>query len=284
MARSTRWPRGWPRERRAVLDPALIEGGRRAARGKDVKAMIEADIAFHSAIYDASGNPLIGESARPHWRHLRRVMGAVLQIGAAARGDLGRARGDRRGDRRGRRRARRPAHRPAASHASDSLRTRLAAVHRRRRTFPERTAHETHRRTTRTVRPRRLPVLPRQFTRRGNEDPDRRRARAVQPARGLQRAREGQGRGPHQLRGAHVQRALRPAGAASAHGRAGEGPLRRGALHAPVQDQRQDGLRRRRLAVAPGLRHLAQRRHDADRARDERRHLPGRRQRATTAR
>ena len=35
------------------------------------------------------------------------------------------------------------------------------------------------------------------------------------------------------------------------------------AVHAPVQDQRQDGLRRRRLAVAPGLRHLAQRRPDA---------------------
>ena len=57
-----------------------------------------------------------------------------------------------------------------------------------------------------------------------------------------------------------VQRALRAAGAPSAHGGAGGGPVRRRGLHAPVQDQRQDGLRRRRLAVAPGLRHLAQRR------------------------
>jgi len=41
--------------------------------------MIEADIAFHHAIYAASGNPLIAETAHQHWRHLRRVMGAVLQ-------------------------------------------------------------------------------------------------------------------------------------------------------------------------------------------------------------
>src|SRR5262252_2528264 len=36
--------------------------------------------------------------------------------------------------------------------------------------------------------------------------------------------------------------------------------LRREAVHAPVQDQRQDGIRRRRLAVAPGFRDLAARR------------------------
>ena len=66
-------------ERRATLDPRLVDQGRRAARGRNIKAMIDADIAFHHAIYEASGNPLIGESARVHWVHLRRVMGAVLQ-------------------------------------------------------------------------------------------------------------------------------------------------------------------------------------------------------------
>ncbi len=66
-------------ERRAVLDPKLVEQGRRAARGRNVEAMIEADVAFHSALYAASGNPLIGQSAQLHWVHLRRVMGAVLQ-------------------------------------------------------------------------------------------------------------------------------------------------------------------------------------------------------------
>lgn len=61
------------------LDPRLIDAGRKAARGRNVKAMIDADIAFHDAIYRASGNPLIEQSAHQHWRHLRRVMGAVLQ-------------------------------------------------------------------------------------------------------------------------------------------------------------------------------------------------------------
>jgi DNA-binding GntR family transcriptional regulator len=61
------------------IDPKLIERGRRAARGRSVEAMIEADVAFHHAIYAASGNPLIAQSADQHWRHLRRAMGAVLQ-------------------------------------------------------------------------------------------------------------------------------------------------------------------------------------------------------------
>lgn len=61
------------------IDPKLVERGRRAARGRSVEAMIDADLAFHEAIYEASGNPLIGQSAGQHWRHLRRAMGAVLQ-------------------------------------------------------------------------------------------------------------------------------------------------------------------------------------------------------------
>lgn len=65
--------------RRALLPKALIDQGRRAARGEDVQAMIDADLSFHSAIYAAAGNPLIEQSAHLHWAHLRRVMGAVLQ-------------------------------------------------------------------------------------------------------------------------------------------------------------------------------------------------------------
>jgi len=115
-------------ERRAALDPALVEEGRRAARGTDVKAMIEADIAFHSAIYEASGNPLIGESARPHWVRLRRVMGASLQSvsrreaiwdeHAAIAAAIAAGEAERAAELIGRH----------AHHASDSLRTRLAAV------------------------------------------------------------------------------------------------------------------------------------------------------------
>ena len=66
-------------ERRCLLDPRLIEQGRKCARGRNIKAMIDADLAFHKAIYAASGNPLIELSAQVHWNHLRRVMGEVLQ-------------------------------------------------------------------------------------------------------------------------------------------------------------------------------------------------------------
>jgi DNA-binding GntR family transcriptional regulator len=69
-------------ERRVKLDKALIANGRRASKSDDVKALIDTDMAFHFAIYAASGNPLIAETARLHWVHLRRVMGAVLQASA----------------------------------------------------------------------------------------------------------------------------------------------------------------------------------------------------------
>lgn len=66
-------------QQRWRIDPALLERGRAAVRSGQVKAMIDTDIAFHQAIYAASGNPLLEQSAQLHWRHLRRVMGAVMQ-------------------------------------------------------------------------------------------------------------------------------------------------------------------------------------------------------------
>ncbi len=65
---------------RFQIDPDLIARGRAAARGSDVKAMMAADAQFHGAIYGASGNPLIAQSAQLHWHHIRRAMGAVLQV------------------------------------------------------------------------------------------------------------------------------------------------------------------------------------------------------------
>jgi DNA-binding GntR family transcriptional regulator len=72
-------------ERRATLSVALMRQGRRAARGSDVPAMIEADIAFHRALYAASGNAYLPRAAETHWAHLRRAMGAVLQHGPLRR-------------------------------------------------------------------------------------------------------------------------------------------------------------------------------------------------------
>lgn len=66
-------------QRRFRVPARLLQQGRKAARGEDVAAMIEADLAFHAAIYGAADNPLIEQSAQLHWRHLKRVMGAVLQ-------------------------------------------------------------------------------------------------------------------------------------------------------------------------------------------------------------
>jgi DNA-binding GntR family transcriptional regulator len=88
---------------RAIIPDSLIVRGRKAAQGHAIGAMIDADIAFHNAVYQASGNPLIAESANRHWAHIRRAMGAVLQsaqlrqtvwdehaaiLGAIGRGDL----------------------------------------------------------------------------------------------------------------------------------------------------------------------------------------------------
>jgi len=56
----------------------LLDVGRRAVASGHVPSVIEADIDFHLFIYEASGNPLIGETAQPHWQHLRRVMAAAL--------------------------------------------------------------------------------------------------------------------------------------------------------------------------------------------------------------
>ena len=66
-------------QRGARIDKRLIAQGQEASRGKDVKSRIDADIAFHNAVYQASGNSLIADSAHLHWVHLRRVMGEVLQ-------------------------------------------------------------------------------------------------------------------------------------------------------------------------------------------------------------
>ncbi|WP_027802697.1 GntR family transcriptional regulator [Paraburkholderia dilworthii] len=68
--------------KRALLDPQLLDRGRAASKSGKVRAMIDADMDFHFAVYGASGNRLIGETARGHWVHLRRVMGAILQVSA----------------------------------------------------------------------------------------------------------------------------------------------------------------------------------------------------------
>ena len=66
-------------QKKAVLPQQVMAQGRMAESSRNVQAMIQADLAFHKAIYEASGNPLIGQCIQLHWHHLKRVMGAVLQ-------------------------------------------------------------------------------------------------------------------------------------------------------------------------------------------------------------
>lgn len=58
---------------------AIVEHGKRVAANGDARATLQADIDFHSFIYEAAGNPLVFETMQQHWQHLRRSMGEVLR-------------------------------------------------------------------------------------------------------------------------------------------------------------------------------------------------------------
>jgi DNA-binding GntR family transcriptional regulator len=62
-----------------LLGRSLITRGGNAVASGDGRACLQADMDFHSFLYDLSGNPLIGATMRLHWQHLRRFMGQVLR-------------------------------------------------------------------------------------------------------------------------------------------------------------------------------------------------------------
>ena len=86
--RSMRWPRGLPPQRIAAGAVELCSGdgrrsepsppGWRSDRMPRCSAFIEADVAFHTALYRLSGNRAIEETVAAQWPHLKRSMGAVL--------------------------------------------------------------------------------------------------------------------------------------------------------------------------------------------------------------
>jgi len=59
---------------------AAIAQGRRAVAEDSAQGLLEADLRFHSALWEAGGNPLIGEAIRGHWAHLRWAMRNVLEV------------------------------------------------------------------------------------------------------------------------------------------------------------------------------------------------------------
>jgi len=56
----------------------IIAHGKRMVSTNDAKAVLDADIEFHTFIYEVSGNPLIIETMKLYWHHVRRSMGEIL--------------------------------------------------------------------------------------------------------------------------------------------------------------------------------------------------------------
>jgi DNA-binding GntR family transcriptional regulator len=59
---------------------AAIAHGKAVAEQRDSGALVQADMDFHSLIYEWSDNSLIVETMRLNWQHLRRAMGEVLRL------------------------------------------------------------------------------------------------------------------------------------------------------------------------------------------------------------
>ncbi|MBK3421993.1 FCD domain-containing protein, partial [Methylobacterium ajmalii] len=57
----------------------LVAAGQAAAKGGSVADLIAADIAFHRFLGEIAENPIIVETAAPHFNHLKRIMGEVLR-------------------------------------------------------------------------------------------------------------------------------------------------------------------------------------------------------------
>lgn len=57
----------------------LIVAGRNAVKSASIGALITADMQFHMWIYKLAGNPLLVDTMRLYWNHLRRAMAEVLR-------------------------------------------------------------------------------------------------------------------------------------------------------------------------------------------------------------
>ncbi|VVD89177.1 GntR family transcriptional regulator [Pandoraea terrigena] len=55
-----------------------VAAGMAMTRGTPVARQVRVEVAFHSALHDASGNPLIAQTVAPQWPHIMRAMAATL--------------------------------------------------------------------------------------------------------------------------------------------------------------------------------------------------------------
>jgi DNA-binding GntR family transcriptional regulator len=63
----------------------LLVAGRKAAAGGDQTQLIDLDLKFHVALYDALGNRILSDVMRGQWNNMRRVMSATLAIAGYSR-------------------------------------------------------------------------------------------------------------------------------------------------------------------------------------------------------
>ncbi|GAB4231661.1 MAG: GntR family transcriptional regulator [Methyloligellaceae bacterium] len=75
-----------PQSRVAEIVRETQDGARLAGEAAPTDRLVQADLAFHAAIYELSGNQAIGDTAREQWPHFARSMNAVLNETA----DIGR--------------------------------------------------------------------------------------------------------------------------------------------------------------------------------------------------
>jgi len=58
----------------------IVAKGLSLVQTGDANAVLQADIDFHTLIYELSGNSIIADTMRLNWQHLRRSMGEVLRF------------------------------------------------------------------------------------------------------------------------------------------------------------------------------------------------------------
>ncbi len=59
---------------------AIIAKGLELVQRGDANGVLQADIDFHTLIYELSGNPIILDTMRLNWLHVKRSMGEVLRF------------------------------------------------------------------------------------------------------------------------------------------------------------------------------------------------------------
>ncbi|HMN80692.1 MAG TPA: GntR family transcriptional regulator [Burkholderiaceae bacterium] len=74
-----------PRPELLAAGSDIVRRGRRAAEQGERQALVALDLEFHQFLYEASGNPLLLDTAQLHWHHTRRVMAAYLSRPSSVR-------------------------------------------------------------------------------------------------------------------------------------------------------------------------------------------------------